>query len=236
MRVSYAQQSCFSHTCSSCGALFVRVCMQGLLPERVVASIAYQALQGIQHLHTSLCMHRDIKPSNMLINARGELKLTDFGIVKELPHKHAKLDAVVGSIKYMSPERLRGQQYGLEAVRDALISLMCLAGRLYQCTRCVTGADTCRCTWCNIDAPTAYAGTVCCASVCTYAVAAVARATASWSHTCITMLSYAGCVELWSGVVRVCIARRLLGNVRAGVTDLLQQVIYTTFDTNACCD
>ncbi|KAG5179331.1 kinase-like domain-containing protein [Tribonema minus] len=87
----------------------------GLMPERVVASIAFQALQGLAHLHERCCMHRDIKPSNLLINSKGELKLTDFGILKELSSKHATIDAVTGTVKYMAPERLRGEPYGLAA-------------------------------------------------------------------------------------------------------------------------
>jgi serine/threonine protein kinase len=91
--------------------------MQGLLPERVVASVAYQITQGLLHLHGRCSLHRDVKPSNLLINSRGEVKLTDFGIVKDFDSVNAKVNVVVGTIKYMSPERLRGQPYGLEAVR-----------------------------------------------------------------------------------------------------------------------
>lgn len=55
------------------------------IPEPVLASIAQQVLNGLAYIH--LCekyVHRDIKPDNILINRKGEVKLTDFGICKSL--------------------------------------------------------------------------------------------------------------------------------------------------------
>ena len=49
-----------------------------------LASIARQSLQGLRFLHRSHHLHRDIKPANMLINYQGEVKVSDFGIVRKL--------------------------------------------------------------------------------------------------------------------------------------------------------
>lgn len=87
----------------------------GLLPERVVAAIANQLLSAIAHLHGRLCLHNDIKPSNVLINSQGQLKLTDFGTVVRLSSARAHVTDGPGTVKYMAPERLRGERFGLQA-------------------------------------------------------------------------------------------------------------------------
>lgn len=76
----------------------------------VLASISYQLLWGLSYLHFERMMHRDVKPANILMNSEGHVKLSDFGIVARqtsLPHT-----TVVGTIRYMSPERLRARPYG----------------------------------------------------------------------------------------------------------------------------
>lgn len=57
-------------------------------------------------------MHRDIKPENILINSKGKIKLSDFGISKELEQTKALTNTFVGTLSYMSPERIQGHQYG----------------------------------------------------------------------------------------------------------------------------
>ncbi|CAN0023811.1 unnamed protein product [Ectocarpus sp. 12 AP-2014] len=85
------------------------------LPEDVVAACVYQILGGLTYLHEHNQLHRDVKPSNILLNARGEVKLTDFGIARELDHAGAMVETVVGTVRYMSPERLHGEAYGRPA-------------------------------------------------------------------------------------------------------------------------
>lgn len=58
-------------------------------------------------------MHRDIKPDNILINKRGFVKVTDFGITKSYDGEETeKAKTFVGTMNYMSPERMEGESYG----------------------------------------------------------------------------------------------------------------------------
>jgi serine/threonine protein kinase len=69
-------------------------------------------------LHTSKPpkIHRDIKPANILINTRGECKIADFGIYREMDATgSANAHTFIGSLSFMSPERIRGDEYGCPA-------------------------------------------------------------------------------------------------------------------------
>eukprot|EP00611_Tribonema_gayanum_P008663 TRINITY_DN18254_c0_g1_i2.p1 TRINITY_DN18254_c0_g1~~TRINITY_DN18254_c0_g1_i2.p1 ORF type:complete len:429 (+),score=138.37 TRINITY_DN18254_c0_g1_i2:154-1440(+) len=85
-----------------------------LVPESVIAAIFYQVLWGLGYLHFERRLHRDIKPSNILLNRKGEVRLTDFGIATELQGDELA-STMVGTFRYMSPERLRGDEYGAAA-------------------------------------------------------------------------------------------------------------------------
>ena len=66
------------------GALSNVVAQLGCIPEVALANMTYQILLGLLYLKREKRVHRDVKPSNMLINSRGEVKVTDFGISAEL--------------------------------------------------------------------------------------------------------------------------------------------------------
>lgn len=63
-------------------------------------------LCGLTYLHSKNQIHRDIKPANVLLNSVGELKLSDFGISKELIEDIDFSKTAVGTRSYMSPERI----------------------------------------------------------------------------------------------------------------------------------
>ena len=86
------------------------------LPETIVAVIFFQIIWGLAYLHYEKRLHRDIKPANVLMNSKGEVKLSDFGIARQLhPDEDGNEDiatsTVVGTFRYMSPERLPGSRY-----------------------------------------------------------------------------------------------------------------------------
>jgi serine/threonine protein kinase len=60
---------------------------------------------------TKNLIHRDIKPENVLLNSRGEVKITDFGISKHLGKTQGIANTFVGTIIYMSPERILNKKY-----------------------------------------------------------------------------------------------------------------------------
>eukprot|EP00466_Bigelowiella_natans_P006085 jgi/Bigna1/143071/aug1.75_g17779 len=66
------------------GSLGQFVEKNGVISERVAASVIRQALAGLQHLHSCSIIHGDIKPENILVSMQGDAKLTDFGLAREV--------------------------------------------------------------------------------------------------------------------------------------------------------
>ena len=87
---------------------------QRVLPEGFLAAILFQTLQGLIYLHRERrTCHRDLKPANILLDSSGFVKLSDFGISKQLgTGTYAQAGTQVGTLQYMSPERVRGEPYG----------------------------------------------------------------------------------------------------------------------------
>ena len=52
------------------------------LPEQRVKYYMYQVLKSIDHMHRNGIFHRDIKPENLVLDGRGYLRITDFGIAR----------------------------------------------------------------------------------------------------------------------------------------------------------
>ncbi|OVA09439.1 Protein kinase domain [Macleaya cordata] len=74
--------------------------------ESSLSDLSRQILCGLSYLHRRKIVHRDIKPSNLLINAKREVKIADFGVGRILAQTMDPCNSAVGTIAYMSPERI----------------------------------------------------------------------------------------------------------------------------------
>ncbi|KAF8370031.1 hypothetical protein HHK36_009640 [Tetracentron sinense] len=91
-----------------------------------------EVLQGLVYLHHKRhVIHRDIKPSNLLVNQKGEVKITDFGVSAMLASSMGQRDTFVGTYNYMSPERISGSTYDYSSDIWSLgmVILECAIGR-----------------------------------------------------------------------------------------------------------
>ncbi|GAQ84491.1 mitogen-activated protein kinase kinase [Klebsormidium nitens] len=85
------------------------------IPEPFLGAISKQILLGLQYLHKLRIKHRDIKPANLLLNRRGDVKIADFGVSSQAGSSMSKCGSWVGTVTYMSPERIEGGQYGVDS-------------------------------------------------------------------------------------------------------------------------
>jgi hypothetical protein len=111
------------------------------LPPKVVLYAAAEVLQALEYAHGKLgdggrplgIVHRDVSPSNVLVSARGEVKLFDFGIVKAEGRVTKTQHGVVkGNVSFMSPEQARG--ISVDGRADlfslGLVMFYCLTGEI----------------------------------------------------------------------------------------------------------
>ncbi|ODQ79850.1 hypothetical protein BABINDRAFT_8043 [Babjeviella inositovora NRRL Y-12698] len=82
----------------------------GALDPKVVKSFMYQLLRGILFCHDNRVLHRDLKPQNLLINAKGQLKLGDFGLARAFGIPVNTFSNEVVTLWYRAPDVLMGSR------------------------------------------------------------------------------------------------------------------------------
>lgn len=93
---------------------------------RNVAKLGIQVAEALEYAHRQGVLHRDIKPSNLLLDASGNVWVTDFGLAKATDSADLTLSGdLVGTLRYMAPERFRG-------VADARSDVYSLGLTLYE--------------------------------------------------------------------------------------------------------
>ncbi len=108
-----------------------RLADKGPMDLGAVASFMGQAAAAVDYAHENGIVHRDIKPANLMIEPGGRVRLADFGIAKPLddPATITSPGEMVGTISYVAPEIIAGQQasrfsdiYSLAAVAYEMLT------------------------------------------------------------------------------------------------------------------
>ncbi len=75
-----------------------------------VAEIGMQVAEALHYAHQQGTLHRDIKPANLMIDQRGVVWVTDFGLARAMEHSDiSHTSDLVGTLHYMAPERFAGR-------------------------------------------------------------------------------------------------------------------------------
>jgi tetratricopeptide (TPR) repeat protein len=105
----------------------------GQLPANAVIKFGLQMAEGLRAAHHQGILHRDLKPGNLGLTTEGRLKILDFGLAKFLLSDPADVTRSMtaaglarGTLAYMAPEQLRGEQI------DTRVDLYAAGSVLYE--------------------------------------------------------------------------------------------------------
>ncbi len=95
------------------GSLADAVKESGSIEPREAARVGLWVLRALRAAHSAGVLHRDVKPGNVLLSQDGRVLLTDFGIAQvEGDTTITRTGEIVGSVDYLAPERVRGEDPG----------------------------------------------------------------------------------------------------------------------------
>jgi serine/threonine protein kinase len=104
----------------------------GPLDVQTAVQICTDVAAGLEALWAAGMVHRDVKPANILLDESGRAYITDFGLAKDTQGSLLTLPGqALGSMDYMAPEQIRGEQVGAATDIYALGCVMyeCMCGR-----------------------------------------------------------------------------------------------------------
>ncbi|CAM9698360.1 unnamed protein product [Phaeothamnion confervicola] len=104
------------------GELYKRLQKHRRFSEPVAAKYIQEMAQALRYCHEKHVIHRDIKPENLLIGARGELKIADFGWSVHAPT--SRRTTLCGTLDYLPPEMVEGREHD-EAVDIWSLGVLC---------------------------------------------------------------------------------------------------------------
>ena len=91
------------------GQTLADVIAHGPLQQAQVRSVMDDVLSGLAAAHAAGILHRDVKPANILFTDSGDIKVADFGIAKSAATPHTMTGQIVGTMAYLSAERIAGR-------------------------------------------------------------------------------------------------------------------------------
>ncbi len=102
---------------------------------RSLAQIGRQVAGGLAYAHARGVVHRDIKPANLLLDTEGVVWIADFGLAKGEDEALTQSGDILGTLRYMAPERFQGQG-------DARADIYALGLTLYELLTLRPGFDS----------------------------------------------------------------------------------------------
>jgi serine/threonine protein kinase len=101
----------------------------GRLPEQEAIRIIVEAAQGLERAHQQGLIHRDVKPDNIMLTRKGQVKLADLGLVKEMDGDMnlTRTGRGLGTPHFMAPEQFRNAKHA-----DVRCDIYSLGATLYM--------------------------------------------------------------------------------------------------------
>jgi YVTN family beta-propeller protein len=103
---------------------------EGGLPLERTLEILAQVASALDAAHRRGLVHRDVKPANVLVGEDDHAYLTDFGVTKQLGGDTTETGQIVGTLDYLAPEQIRGEEIdgGADVYALGCVLYECLAG------------------------------------------------------------------------------------------------------------
>ncbi|KAH0785480.1 AGC family protein kinase [Histomonas meleagridis] len=96
---------------ASGGELFYHMEKRGAIPIDEARLYIAEIALALNYLHSIGIIYRDLKPENVLLDSEGHIKLTDFGLSKELVESNSTATTICGTTEYLAPEVILRQPY-----------------------------------------------------------------------------------------------------------------------------